>query len=788
MNNIHSGDLTQQNEQHTQQTEGEFEFGQQTIGNQHHSEDLTQQNEQHTQQTEGEFEFGQQTIGNQHHSEDLTQQNEQHTQQTEGEFEFGQQTIGNQHHSEDLTQQNEQHTQQIEGEFEFGQQTIGNQHHSEDLTQQNEQHTQQVEEFHDYDDFRQQTSGKLEFGQQTVDQHVNNHHLEDLTQQNEQFTQHAESQFELGQQTIGHQHSEDLAQQNEQFTQQTEDKFKLGQLTVNNQNSKHLTQKIEQLAQQTAKSDDLIQRTTGTLEFGQRTVNDHHPKNLIQKDKFTQQTESQLEFGQHAIDNQYSDDLTQQKNEQFTQGFDDLTQQMSGKLEFGQQAQPIDKSKLINQHFEKFGQQNEDLTQQTGKFDEFTQQTMGRLEFGQESQEFDKPKIRNQYLEDFIQKDKDLNQQIEGLEHWQLQQASQKMDLNQDFTQQNNHDQSITDMTKSAPKPRLRQRYQKHHSTSQYIDGTHANLNVFKMADVDNDPKEIIQHTSQVQHSNINHGKLEILNQQSQGSSVFDNQKENMDRLHWIHKSNDATLGLQWHYTYHPSDLTNVQGAHDSYYPHHNINSQQTENLQQQSRPFDFSQQETQHTFENSHLNLNDPQISQHNKNNQQSESIQQIETSHFSNQQNKNLGEIPLGVIPLQHNQDMQQTTELDKQSQSTTQTEYKLEPRILQAYGGGPYDRSRNEDIYNRITINPSATLPPIDGEDPWDIREKPRYMIPWTAVNTKSTPENIITTEMVETTTQMIQNTSEEAPPSFWNRLGHKISNTYDKAKEKAKEIFG
>jgi hypothetical protein len=761
INNQHLEDLTQQTQQSDSiQQSDKLEFGQETVDdqyiNQHNLEDLTQQSEQ---QIEGEFEFGQQTVGNQQHVEDLTQQNDQHTQQVEkfDDFTVNDQHINN-HHLEDLTQQSEQHTQQIEGEFEFGQETIANQQHLEDLTQQNEQHTQQVEKF---DDFMQQTSGKLEFGQQTInDQYINNHHLKDLTRQNE-------------------------------FTQQTENQFKLGQQTVNNQNSQYLMQKVEHPAQQTAKSDDLIQRTTGTFEFGQRTLDDHHPKNLIQKDKFIQQTGSQLKFGQHTIDNQYSDDLTQQKNEQFTQGFDDFTQQKSGKLEFGQQVQPIDKSTRLINHFEKFGQQNEHLTQQTGKFDEFTQQTMGRLEFEQESQEFDKPKIRNQYLKDFAQQDKDLNQQTEGLEQWQLQQTSQKMDLNHHFTQQSNYDQSTTDIIKPASKPRLRQRHEKHNSTSQYIDGTHANLNVFKVTDADNNHKEIIQHINHAQHYNTN-GRLEILNQQSQRSSVFDNQKENMDRLHWVHKSNDATVGLQWHYTYHPSDLTNVQGEHDSYYPHRNINSQQTEDLQQQSRPFDFNQQETQHTFENAHLNLYDPQLSQHNKNNQQSEAIQQIEISHFNNQQNQNLKETSLGVIPLQHNQDIQQTTELDKQSQSTTQTEYKLEPRILQAYGGGPYDKSRNEDIYNKVTINPSATLPPIYGEDPWDVREKPRYIIPWTAVNTNSKPNSkpkaITTTEMIETTTQMIQTTSEEATPSFWNRLSHKISNTYDKAKEKAKEIFG
>ncbi|EZA52226.1 hypothetical protein X777_08896 [Ooceraea biroi] len=839
VHNQHLEDFTSsQNEQHTQQIDGEFEFGQQTVGNQQHLEDLTQQSEQFTQQTQGsddftqqtsgKLEFGQQTIGNQQQWKDLTQSEQDtqqvqgfddFTQQTSGKLEFGQQTIGNQQQWKDLTQ-SEQDTQQVQGfddftqqtsgKLEFGQQTIGNQQQWKDLTQ-SEQDTQQVQGF---DDFTQQTSGKLEFGQQTIG---NQQQWKDLTQSEQDtqqvqgfddFTQQTSGKLEFGQQTVHDQHInnqqlEDLTQQSEQHTQQTEDQFELGQQTVDDQNSEHLTQEIEQSAQRTARSDDPVQQTTSVFEFGQQALGNHHPKDLTQEtERFTQQTEGQLEFGQHTVDNQYSDDLTQQRNEQFThqtQGSDNFTQQ-SGKLEFGQQVQSIDKStKPRNEYFEEFGQQNEDFTQQEGQFDEFnqqegqfdefTQQTMGQLDFGQELQGFNKPK--NQHLEDFSQQDKDLTQQIGGLEPWQLsQQMSQKTELNQDFTQQTNHDQLTTGMATPAPKPRARQRYQTHDSTLQDTDRT--DTNVFKVTEMNpNNYREgTIERTSHVRYPHHpNHDRLEALSQQPQRSSVFDNEKENMDRLHWVHKSNDATVGLQWHYTYHPSDLTNIEGAHDNYYSHHNINPQQTEDLQQQSNK--VSQQETQdqHTFEDVHLNIHDPQSSQRSEYDQRSS--QQIETSHFSNQHDKNPEETPLGVIPLQHTQSMQKTPELDKQSQPTGQTEYKLEPRILQAYGGGPYDGSRNEDIYSRVTLNPSATLPPIGGEDPWDIREKPRQLIPWIITNTASTPKAVdeTATEMIETTTQPIQTTTkEEAPPSFWNKLGHRISSTYDKAKEKAKEFFG
>ncbi|KAI4477798.1 hypothetical protein M0802_014642, partial [Mischocyttarus mexicanus] len=102
------------------------------------------------------------------------------------------------------------------------------------------------------------------------------------------------------------------------------------------------------------------------------------------------------------------------------------------------------------------------------------------------------------------------------------------------------------------------------------------------------------------------------------------------------------------------------------------------------------------------------------------------------------------------------------------------KIEPRILEAYGGGPYDVNHDDDIFNHVTQNPGATLPPhSDGIDPWYIREKPREVIP--SSTTTTTPE---ITEKVET----------EVPPTFWTRLSHKFTTTFDKAKEKAKDLFG
>ncbi|EGI59583.1 hypothetical protein G5I_12244 [Acromyrmex echinatior] len=834
---------TQRSNDFTQQTSGKLEFGQQTVDNQR-LDNLKQQSEQFTQQTEGQLEFGQQTVNNPH-LENLTQQNEQFTQeiqghdhltqQTSGKLELGQQTIDSQH----LTQQSEQLTQQTEGQLEFGQQTVDNPH-LKDLTQQNEQFTQQTQRL----DHFTQTSGKLEFGQQTVD----NHHLDDLTQQSEQFTQQTEGQLEFGQQTVDNPHLKDLTQQDSDgFSQQTSGKLEYGQQISNNQ---HLEDLMQQNQQFTQGSDDFTQQTSGKIIFGQQANDTQQLEQFTQRtarsDSLTQQIQlGKHEFGQQ-INNQHLEDPLRQ-SEQFAQTLrsDDFTQQSVGKLEFGQQTQSINKpAKPKSQRLEEFNEQNQDFTQQTGGFDDFTQQ-IGHLEFGQLQQ----PKDSNHHLEDFAQQNEDLTQQTGGFDDFSQQTAghlygqqreqqqrpswpghntqhlkhySQQNDWNtddlsqqsrqysaynknnkqlewqleqtnfeRDFLQQTDQDQ-ITTNVKPAPKPKPRPRYQKHDSipprtdrTDTIIDDVFKPVEVNPEPDIDNFRGRIIESGSRATYPESNHHTSTIL-YSTQGSNAFHNQRENIDRLHWVHNSNDATVGLQWHYTYHPSDLTNVEGSHDNYYPRHNVNSmsQQTEDTQQQFKPIDFHQQETQDKdrLENKHQNSYISQSSEHDEYNQQSES-QQSETFRFDDQFNQD-SEQTARVIPLQRNEKTQLILEQEKRSVSTTeQTENKPESRILQAYGGGPY-ASRSDDFYIRIRPNPSATLPPIDGDDSWDIREKPREaIIPRSTVH--NTQEYITTTEVAETTTEITQTTIQ---PSFWSRVGHKITSTYDKAKEKAKEIFG
>ncbi|XP_020288291.1 uncharacterized protein LOC109856929 [Pseudomyrmex gracilis] len=586
---------------------------------------------------------------------------------------------------------------------------------------------------HQLEDFTQQTEGQLEFGQQSDDQ------------QSGKVLQHIEK-------------LEQRTPRSNSLAQQTVDKVEIGHHS--NQHLEDLTQQNEQFAEQTQGSNYFTQQTSGKLTFGQQTVGEHQLEDLTQNsdEQFTQQTEGQLEFGQHSVGNQHLEDFTQ-KNKQFD---NDFTQQTMGHIEFGRP-----EIEDLTQ------QENEDLTQQTGGFDDFTQQTSGHHQSQEHQQRPSWSEYNTQHMGQFSQQT-DWNANIlphrrpshtnEPSDQWQLEQMSQQTDFDRDFTQQTDHQSA----PKPAPKPKPRPRYHQHayipSEKDTNIDNTYklkVPIEVHSEPDIDT-PEGT---------STSDYRRSQVVYSHNPGTSVYNNGEENLDRLHWIHKSNDASVGLQWHYTYHPSDLINVEGTY--YGPNINPTSQHTQETQQQSNQFDFSQQETQdkHVFEQ----------------NQQLGSSQQIETSHSENQFNQNSEEIPARVIPLQNSQ---RTTELEKQRvQVAGQTEEpQIEPRILQAFGGGPYDPSHTDDTYSKVTINPSATLPPIYIDDPWDIREKPREMIPWVVAHTMSTentPKPIdTTTPVVETTTPITETTT----GSFWNKLGRRLTVTYGKAKEKAKEIFG
>ena len=815
-------------------------------------------NDDLTQQTSGNFEFGQDSQqsyqpwkpqGADQQLGDFTQktgESDDLTQQTFGKLEFGQDSQqsyqpwkpqGADQQLGDFTQktgESDDLTQQTFGKLEFGQDS------QQSYQPWKPQGTDQqlgdfMQKTGESDDLTQQTSGKLEFGQDSQQSYQSwkrysvNHHTEDLTQKagrSDDFTQQPSGKLKLDQESQSHkpwnlhntiQQLEDLIQktkESDDLTHQTPGNIEFDQELQKSDkpwNIYSTIQQLEDFIQKTRESHDFTQQTFGNLKFGQESQKSDTSLNiystiqqledLIQKtresDDFTQQTSGKLEFSQESQQSQKTwnlHDTIQQLEDliQKTRESNDPTLQSSEKVEFGQNSQQSHQSWKP----QSTSQQLEDFTQKTGKFDDFTQQTSGKLEFGQDSQQSYqpwKPESASQQLGDFAQKtgeSDDLTQQTSGnLEFgqgskqsfpiWQSNVRNQKWGH---LTQETGAQPEDDLQKKPAEKPKPRSRYSRRGSTvntqvsnqDMYNINTQNNLN---LNTGDTDVPNIYELPPQV---NIEGDKDNIRRQSTRGdqgqdkdvskklsqqaeSSGYDVEGGNVDQVNWLHKSNDATVGLQWHYTYHPSDQRQFV--------------QQTD----QKNKEDLQQQSIQTQFSNLQQNpKQEEQIKYIVDNSDQQESHWQPQ--NYATEQGIKSVRKPFRYIQhenkLMSNQQIRENENLQKHV-GTASSEPKLEPRILEVYGGGQYDPTHSGDIYSGVTINPSATLSPTSNTDPWDIREKPEIMLTTTELTMPPLPVEPLNTNDTNETPR---------PSSLWTRIGHKITTTFDKAKEKARNIFG
>ena len=776
-----------------------------------------------------------------------TRESDDFTQQTSGKLEFSQesqqsQKTWNLHDTiqqlEDLiqkTRESNDPTLQSSEKVEFGQNSQQS-HQSwkpQSTSQQLEDFTQKTGKF---DDFTQQTSGKLEFGQdsqqsyqpwkpESASQQLGDFaqktgESDDLTQQTSgelEFGQDSQQSFQPWKPESASQQLGDFAQktgESDDLIHQTSGKLEFGQ---DSQQSFHpwkpesASQQLEDFTQKIGESDDLTQQTSGKLEFHQDSQQSFQPwkpqgadqqlgdftHKTGESDDLTQQSSGKLEFGQDSQQSfqpwkpesasQQLGDFTQKTGES-----DDLTQQTSGELEFGQNSQQSYHPWKPQSADKQLG----DFTQKTGESDDFTQQTFGKLEFGQDSQQSYqpwKPQGTNQQLGDFAQKtgeSDDLTQQTSGnLEFgqgskqsfpiWQSNVRNQKWGH---LTQETGAQPEDDLQKKPAEKPKPRSRYSRRGSTvntqvsnqDMYNINTQNNLN---LNTGDTDVPNIYELPPQV---NIEGDKDNIRRQSTRGdqgqdkdvskklsqqaeSSGYDVEGGNVDQVNWLHKSNDATVGLQWHYTYHPSDQRQFV--------------QQTD----QKNKEDLQQQSIQTQFSNLQQNpKQEEQIKYIVDNSDQQESHWQPQ--NYATEQGIKSVRKPFRYIQhenkLMSNQQIRENENLQKHV-GTASSEPKLEPRILEVYGGGQYDPTHSGDIYSGVTINPSATLSPTSNTDPWDIREKPEIMLTTTELTMPPLPVEPLNTNDTNETPR---------PSSLWTRIGHKITTTFDKAKEKARNIFG
>ncbi|OAD54586.1 hypothetical protein WN48_06531 [Eufriesea mexicana] len=736
-------DLTQKtdgSDDLTQQTAGKLEFGQESQQSYQPSKPESAHERLHelTQKTDEFEDLTQQSTGN--------LESDQESQQSYQPWKLGRAND----RSEDLTQKTDGFgdlTQQTTGNLESDQESQQSYQpwKPESANQQLEDLTQKTDGFHD---FTQQSAGKLAFGLESQQSYQPwkpgsaNQQLEDLTQKTDGFD-------DLTRQTTGNLESD-------QESQQSYQPWKAGSSN----------QRLEDLMQTTHRSDDLTQQTAGNLEFGQESQQSYQP-------------------WKSETANERLEDLTQK-----TDGSDDITQQTAGKLQFSQESQ----QSYQPWKPESANQQLEDSTQKTDGFDDLTQQSAGKLAFGLESQQSYQPwklESANERIEDFIQKtdrSDDITQHTAG--NLEFNRASQQ--LYQSWKPSATHlIQQLDDMTtehdlgphsvKPAVKPRPRSRYSRF-GTSVNVQVPNQNAHNIDSPNVVNPngedtipdiyelPPEVGIGTGTDNSRNTNARQLQMtqdvvsknFNQQT-GSTGYDIEGGNVDQVNLLHKSNDATVGLQWHYTYHPSDQRQFVQQTDQ---------KNKEGLQQQSKI----------QFSNLEQNLNQEIQNKYTANNPH----QQLELP----KQSENYAFRP-GIIPIKRTFNYDQTENkliIDQQLGgngdlekyvTTSESEPKPIPRILETYGGGQYDPTIGDDIYSKVTINPSATLSSINNMDSWDIREKPEAT---TTANELTPPPLPVKPLDINVTT--------EAPhsSSFWSRVGHKITSTFGKAKEKAKNIFG
>ncbi|XP_033361583.1 uncharacterized protein LOC117239862 isoform X3 [Bombus vosnesenskii] len=775
---------TKESDNLTQQTPGNTEFDQElqksdkpwniysTIQQLEDFIQKTRESNDFIQQTFGNVEFGQETQKSDkslniystiHQLEDLIQkttESDDFTQQTSGKLEFSQesqqsQKTWNLHDTiqqlEDLiqkTRESNDPTLQSSEKIEFDQNS--QQPHDswkpQSASQQLEDFTQKTGKF---DDFTQQTSGQLEFGQDSQ-QSFQSWKPESASQQLGDFTQKTEESDNLTQQTSG----------KLEFGQDSQQSFQPWK-------PESASQQLGDFAQKTGESDDLIHQTSGKLGFGQDSQQYFQPWK-------PESTSQQL------------GDFTQKRGES-----DDLIQQSSGKIEFGENSQQSHQSWKPQGVDQQLG----DFTQKTGESDDFTQQTSGKLEFGQDSQQSYepwKPQGADQQLGDLTQKTgefDDLTQQTSGnLEFGQESEQSfptwhpNVRDQKWGHLTQQTSAQPEDDLQKPAEKPKPRSRYSRRWSTvntqvsnqDMYNINNQNNLNLNAG---DTDAPNIYELPPQV---NVEGDKDNIRRQstrgdqgqdkdvskklsQQAGSSGYDVEGGNVDQVNWLHKSNDATVGLQWHYTYHPSDQRQFV--------------QQTD----QKNKEDLQQRSIQTQFSNLQQNpKQEKQIKYIVDNSDQQESHWQPQ--NYATEQGIKSVRKPFRYIQLENklmsDQQKRENENLQKHVE-TASSEPKLQPRILEVYGGGQYDPTHSGDIYSGVTINPSATLPSTSNTDPWDIREKPEIMVTTTELTMPPLPVEPLNTN----------DTNEPPrPSSLWTRIGHKITTTFDKAKEKARNIFG
>ncbi|XP_015610542.1 hornerin isoform X2 [Cephus cinctus] len=817
--------------------------GQLEIENQE-THDLTQQTDgfdDFTQQTSGKIEFGQQTQQSRKPGklqvenedvDDLTQQTaglDDFTQQTSGKIEFGQQFElnkfqGANQETEKVHEQTDgfdDFTQQIPGKVEYGQlETQSSSWRPGPLQVGNQEVENLTQQTGDIDDFIQQTSGKVEMDQQSQSSRKPGNFNAD-GQSNDDLVQQTGGFGDLMQQTSG----------NFEFGQETQDSWNVGQPQIGNQQAEDLTQQNEDLTQTTSGFEDFIQspsesfgNTQKTEQFGlNQQVNEQlpapkpklkrkHPKpsqiNYVQQGELHQETTGVLQ--------------SQQKNDQLNHA-----QQSNVEWESSDSVQQIAKETVHGQ--ENVNNDNVTPLEVDLEVDDNIR-TGNVIRRGDQSQVYYRESAKKPSEVEKPQSNSNVPQQGTVT----IQQTGHRPDFTIEHYNGYGERQSgsewhdthnVADLTNSEG-------VRSHPHQSSYVPSTASSSNGQTNYVQSSQSQQSLDNQQQFPESNIGpdfgqQQNTEDFQQQSSQLNFDQNSEDQKDFNDFQQQTSHISFDSRPQYPQYSSDLPQQSSQlnfNKNFDDHKDVDDFQQQSSQSiyesgahQQNSKNLENQITPVSINNVSQNkLNSEQLhQQYSQNNfgQQAPEILDLTQQSNNNFQTFEKDEQKVGFqqhadnIELDHQQfqygqedtdnlqqqssrfeterDIDQTSQIEQQSTMQKGEDVNIEPRLLEAYGGGSFDSVPSRDIYNNARRNPSATLTPYtSGADPWVIWEKPKVM------TTVTTTTEEITTTAPETTTNVpfTTETAVTTEASIWRRFGNKLTNTYDKFRGSARVLFG
>ncbi|XP_063990826.1 filaggrin-2-like [Diachasmimorpha longicaudata] len=763
------------------------DFSQQTEDLTQQTEDLTQQTEDLTQQTE---DLTQPTEDLTQQTEDLTQQTEDLMQQTEDlSQQGGNSRLNSQRRQQGGYGQNDQggYGQNNRGGRDFNDQSgrIGHGHEQHGHNDGDQDYTQQTQNPGDFSQQHQQHGRGHGHGRvHGHEQHGHNDGDQDYTQQTQNL-----DDFSHQHQQHGHGHDHGRVHEHEQhghndgdqdYTQQTQHPDDFSHQHQHQQHGHgHHEHGVHGHEQHGHNDGDYGYNRQGGLYDNSQQQSRNVPLGQQQRQQpggfgVDQQNHGSQGRGSYGGYSQQTEDLSQQ-----TQDSEDLTQYSTQDLGFGQQT---GNRRGNSSRSPGHSQQTEDLSQQTQSFGDWTQQTG---DYGQQTEDLSQQTQSfgdwTQQTGNYGQQTEDLSQQTQSFGDWTQQTENygqQTEDLSQQTTDNFGFEQQQTGNYGFGNQER--DSSQQTQSFDDFTQQTTGNLGFENQYGNCGNYRDNDQQTEDLSQQTQSFGDL---TQQTTDSFGFEQQQntgsdfgsEQRDLNHQIQSfpgssrgSGSLELGNE-----RPAPKPPARGQIRS---GGRGDSSAAQDTPMPSVKGGRRRPALQNTYPRPSQDFGVPKTS----------STDDIELQQTTGTQWHN-SHRPSDLTSENYRQgspDGSQNPQLSPNEQlNTTDTETLFQPRILEAYGGtGPYDVNHNDNIFEGVKPNPTATLSPMS--DSWDIRETSHDFADRNNNNPTfaGAPDRAPRHDSEETTT------TTTPAPGFWKRVGNKIVTTYEKTKEKISSSLG